>query len=275
MSKKQTLSNKIRTKLLKIIDFEIQLNDTGKYNNPRNSFLPNNEKPIYQINIEENYSATNNYVYFIYNNNSDKKKEKIFRDYYKCMGYLNSPILEKTKLTHNITSSYCIQISNNKKSNTTEENNSFSIHHFSMNKFPEKNNNNKYKTIFKRHFTNDIININNKFYLLKSTNQSSKTFIIQKTTDSEKYLIDLCNKLKNTRGSKKKKKSRVLSLGIHSPKKAFSPKKLKFKTKKDSQKTTLTSKLREKIAGSTLTSPKKLRKDSCSFLTNHEKIFFH
>ena len=69
MSKKQTLSNKIRTKLLKIIDFEIQLNDTGKYNNPRNSFLPNNEKPIYQINIEENYSATNNYVYFIYNNN--------------------------------------------------------------------------------------------------------------------------------------------------------------------------------------------------------------
>ena len=181
----------------------------------------------------------------------------------------NYPNLKDAKLTHNIISTRCIQTSNKKKNKT------FSLHPLSPKKFSENNIPHKFKNSSKFNAANDIINVNKKFYLVKGTNQSSKAFIIEKTTDSEQYLIDLCNKLKNTRGSKKKKKSRVLSLGIHSPKKAFSPKKLKFKTKKDSQKTTLTSKLREKIAGSTLTSPKKLRKDSCSFLTNHEKIFFH
>ena len=268
MYTKLSLPNKIRTKLLKLIDYEIQLNDNNEYNIPLKSLFSKSEKPTYQINIEENYSVTNNYVYFIYNNNSDKKSERILRDYYKCMGYFNYPNLKDAKLTHNIISTRCIQTSNKKKNKT------FSLHPLSPKKFSENNIPHKFKNSSKFNAANDIINVNNKFYLVKGTNQSSKAFIIEKTTDSEQYLIDLCNKLKNIQKNTKNQKSRIFSLDTRSPNKSSPPKKnLKLKIKKCLEKTILTNKLKQKIKGSIITSPKKLRKESCKFLVNHKNNY--
>ena len=269
MNTTPTIPNKIRTKLLKLIDYEIQLNDSKEYNIPLKSFFLKSEKPTFQINIEENYSATNNYVYFICNNNSDKKKGKTFRDCYKCMGNINYSNLKEAKLTHNIISTQCIQTSNSKKSKSIEKNENFSFRPFGI-----KNNiSNEAKNTTKYNPSNDIININNKFYLVKRTNESSKAFIIEKTTDSERYLIDLCNRLKKTGRNKKKQNTRICSLDFHFPKKDTSPKKFKIKFKKVFDKTILTNKLKHKIRGSNVPSPKKIRRDSCSFLDNHQKIF--
>ena len=269
MNTTPTMPNKIRTKLLKLIDYEIQLNDSKEYNIPLKSFFRKSEKPIFQINIEENYSATNNYVYFICDNNPNKKKGKTFRNCYKCIGNINYSNLKDAKLTHNIVSTQCIQTSINKKSKSIEKNDNYSFHPFCVkDSFP-----NEKKNISKYNPSNDIININNKFYLVKRTNESSKAFIIEKTTDSEKYLIDLCNKLKKTKRSRKKQKINLCSLDFHFPKKDSSPKKFKIKFKKTFDKTILTNKLKHKIKGSNVPSPKKLRRDSCSFLDNHQKFF--
>ena len=45
MYTKLTLPNKIRTKLLKLIDYEIQLNDNNEYNIPLKSLFSKSEKP--------------------------------------------------------------------------------------------------------------------------------------------------------------------------------------------------------------------------------------